>query len=50
MEIVYFSFIVFLFMLAVFDLVVGVSNDAVNFRMGRGIQQGCQRQENHRRP
>ena len=29
MEIVYFSFI--LFMLAVFDLVVGVSNDAVNF-------------------
>lgn len=31
MEVVYFSFIVFLFMLAVFDLVVGVSNDAVNF-------------------
>ena len=31
MEIVYFSFIVFLFMLAVFDLGVGVSNDAVNF-------------------
>ena len=31
MEIVYFSFIVFLFMLAVFDLVVGVSNDAENF-------------------
>lgn len=31
MEIVFFSFIVFLFMLAVFDLVVGVSNDAVNF-------------------
>ena len=31
MEIVYFSFIVFLLMLAVFDLVVGVSNDAVNF-------------------
>lgn len=31
MEIVCFSFIVFLFMLAVFDLVVGVSNDAVNF-------------------
>ena len=31
MEIVYFSFIVFLFMLAVFDLVVGVSNGAVNF-------------------
>ena len=31
MEIVYFSFIVFLFMLAVFDLVVGVSNYAVNF-------------------
>lgn len=31
MEIVYFSFILFLFMLAVFDLIVGVSNDAVNF-------------------
>lgn len=31
MEFVYFSFIVFLFMLAIFDLVVGVSNDAVNF-------------------
>ena len=31
MEIVYFSFIVFLFMLVVFDLVVGVSSDAVNF-------------------
>lgn len=31
MEIVYLSFIVFLFMLAVFDLIVGVSNDAVNF-------------------
>lgn len=31
MEIVYFSFILFLFMLAVFDLMVGVSNDAVNF-------------------
>lgn len=31
MEIVYFSFILFLFMLAIFDLVVGVSNDAVNF-------------------
>ena len=31
MEIVYFGFILFLFVLAVFDLVVGVSNDAVNF-------------------
>lgn len=31
MEFVYFSFILFLFMLAIFDLVVGVSNDAVNF-------------------
>lgn len=31
MEIVYLSLIVFLFMLAVFDLIVGVSNDAVNF-------------------
>ena len=31
MEIVYFSFILFLFMLAIFDLVAGVSNDAVNF-------------------
>ena len=31
MDIVYFSFILFLFMLAVFDLIVGVSNDAVNF-------------------
>lgn len=28
---VYFAFIIFLFMLAVFDLIVGVSNDAVNF-------------------
>lgn len=31
MEIVYFSFILFLFVLAIFDLMVGVSNDAVNF-------------------
>ena len=31
METVYFAFIIFLFMLAIFDLVVGVSNDAVNF-------------------
>ena len=31
MEIVYFSFILFLFLLAVIDLIVGVSNDAVNF-------------------
>ena len=31
MDIVYFGIIVFLFILAVFDLMVGVSNDAVNF-------------------
>ena len=31
MEIVYFSFILFLFVLAIVDLNVGVSNDAVNF-------------------
>ena len=31
MESVYFAFIVFLFLLAIFDLMVGVSNDAVNF-------------------
>jgi phosphate/sulfate permease len=31
MEIFYLSLIVFLFLLAIFDLVVGVSNDAVNF-------------------
>ncbi len=31
METVYLGIILFLFMLAVFDLVVGVSNDAVNF-------------------
>ena len=31
MDSVYFSFILFLFMLAVVDLIVGVSNDAVNF-------------------
>ena len=31
MEIIYFSFILFLFVLAVVDLNVGVSNDAVNF-------------------
>lgn len=31
METVYFGFVVFLFVLAVFDLMVGVSNDAVNF-------------------
>lgn len=31
METIYFGFILFLFVLAVFDLVVGVSNDAVNF-------------------
>ena len=31
MEIVYLGLILFLFVLAIFDLVVGVSNDAVNF-------------------
>lgn len=31
MDTVYFGFVVFLFVLAVFDLMVGVSNDAVNF-------------------
>ena len=31
METVYFGIILFLFLLAIFDLVVGVSNDAVNF-------------------
>ena len=31
METVYFGLIIFLFMLAIFDLFVGVSNDAVNF-------------------
>lgn len=31
MESVYFGFVVFLFVLAIFDLMVGVSNDAVNF-------------------
>ena len=31
METVYLGLILFLFVLAIFDLVVGVSNDAVNF-------------------
>lgn len=31
METIYFGFVVFLFVLAIFDLMVGVSNDAVNF-------------------
>ena len=31
METIYLGIIVFLFLLAIFDLVVGVSNDAVNF-------------------
>lgn len=31
MDTVYFGFVVFLFVLAIFDLMVGVSNDAVNF-------------------
>ena len=31
MEPIYFGFVVFLFVLAIFDLMVGVSNDAVNF-------------------
>lgn len=31
METIYLCIVIFLFVLAVFDLVVGVSNDAVNF-------------------
>ena len=31
METVYLGIVIFLFMLAVFDLLVGVSNDSVNF-------------------
>lgn len=31
METIYLGFVIFLFVLAVFDLSVGVSNDAVNF-------------------
>ena len=31
METIYLGIIIFLFVLAVFDLMVGVSNDAVNF-------------------
>lgn len=31
METIYYGFVVFLFVLAIFDLMVGVSNDAVNF-------------------
>ena len=31
METIYFCFVVFIFALAIFDLMVGVSNDAVNF-------------------
>ena len=31
METIYLGIVIFLFMLAVFDLMVGVSNDAVNF-------------------
>ena len=31
MELAYLSIVVFLFVLAIVDLVVGVSNDAVNF-------------------
>ena len=37
MEIVYFSFILFLFLLAVIDLIVGVSNDAVNSAIGAKV-------------
>ena len=36
METVYLGIILFLFMLAVFDLVVGGSNDAVNFLASAG--------------
>lgn len=31
METIYLGIVIFLFMLAIFDLLVGVSNDAVNF-------------------
>ncbi len=31
MDVVYIIIVVFLFLLATFDLIVGVSNDAVNF-------------------
>ena len=31
METIYLCIILFLFVLAIFDLIVGVSNDAVNF-------------------
>ena len=31
METIYLCIVIFLFVLAVFDLIVGVSNDAVNF-------------------
>ena len=31
MDLMYWGFILFLFLLAIFDLWVGVSNDAVNF-------------------
>ena len=31
METIYLCIIIFLFVLAIFDLIVGVSNDAVNF-------------------
>ena len=31
METIYLGIVLFLFVLAIFDLVVGVSNDAVNF-------------------
>lgn len=31
MESIYLGIVLFLFLLAIFDLVVGVSNDAVNF-------------------
>ena len=31
METIYLGFVIFLFVLAIFDLMVGVSNDAVNF-------------------
>ena len=37
METVYLGIVIFLFMLAVFDLLVGVSNDAVNF-MNSAVQ------------
>lgn len=39
MESIYLGIVLFLFLLAIFDLVVGVSNDAVNF-LGSAVGAG----------